>query len=131
MNDERKDLPVKLPEKLRPWASASVLVAVAALGWGVAQSVGSFLDSVRVQLSDAAVCCERSRQYQDEDSQQRHYWVGVIDRIHANQSKIQSELAELRADMRAMQNDPHVRPDPFTGSEGRELEQRIRALEDR
>jgi hypothetical protein len=28
-----------------------------------------------------------------------------------------------------LQNDPHIRPDPFTGSEGRELEQRIKALE--
>jgi hypothetical protein len=129
MNDERNDLPVKLPEKIRPWASASVLVAVAALGWGVAQSVGSFFNSVRVQLSDSAVCCERFRQYQDEDSQQRHYWVGVIDRIHTNQSKIQSDIAELRADLRALQNDPHVRPDPFTGSEGRELERRIKRLE--
>ena len=38
-------------------------------------------------------------------------------------------IKELEHDVHSLQRQPNARPDPFTGTEGRELERRIRKLE--
>ena len=38
-------------------------------------------------------------------------------------------ISELEHDVHSLQRQPSARPDPFTGTEGRELERRIRKLE--
>ena len=87
----------KFGEKARPWASTAVLVSVAALGWGVAQGVGSFFDSIRVELSNNAQCCESFRSYRAEDSAQRQFWVNVIQELLAANTTQNHELAHLNA----------------------------------
>jgi hypothetical protein len=116
-------------QKVRPWLSASVLVGVAALGFSVAQSSLGFLDYVRVELSSNAECCESFRAYQREDSGQRRYWVGVIDGHSERMRELEREQVRLAAEVQLLRENAKARSDPFTGSEGRDLERRIEQLE--
>jgi hypothetical protein len=130
----------KWTEKARPFLSASVLVGIAALGVSVAQSGLGFLNYVRTELSSNAECCESFRAYRTEDSGQRKFWVGEItkqgERIIRNHEicnermrKMEARVVELETEVRLLQRQPAARPDPFTGTQGRELERRIKALE--
>ena len=84
-----------LTEKVRPWAAAGVLVAVATLGFGMAQAVASFFSSVRIELSDNAKCCQSFKAYQVEDSAQRAVWIQIIRDIQLDDKGARQKLAEL------------------------------------
>jgi septal ring factor EnvC (AmiA/AmiB activator) len=49
-------------------------------------------------INDNAVCCQSFREYQKEDSEQRHYWVGVIDIIRTRLRELTVELAKTQAE---------------------------------
>jgi hypothetical protein len=96
MNDDIPRLEQsRFAEKARPWASAAVLITAATLGWAVAEGMGRFLDSVRVQLSDSATCCESFRAYRAEDSAQREFWVDVIQQLRQDDHKFSERLSDL------------------------------------
>jgi hypothetical protein len=61
----------------------------------VAEGVGRFLDSVRIQLSDSATCCESFRAYRIEDSAQREFWVDVIQQLRQDDHKFSERLSDL------------------------------------
>ena len=84
-----------LTEKVRPFAAAGVLVAVATLGFAVAQSTASFFSSVRVELSDNAKCCESFKSYKAEDSAQRAVWIQIIRDIQLDDKGAREQLAHL------------------------------------
>ena len=85
----------KWARRARPVVSWGLLVAAGAAGWGVADSVASFFNSVRVQLNDSAVCCESFRSYRDEDSGQRVFWVGIIESLRAKDTAYEKHLSDL------------------------------------
>ena len=94
-NETEPTAETRLTEKVRPFAAAGVLVAVATLGFAVAQSTASFFSSVRVELSDNAKCCESFKAYQAEDSAQRAVWIRVIREIELDDKGARQKLAEL------------------------------------
>jgi hypothetical protein len=61
----------------------------------VAEGVARFADSVRVQLSDSATCCESFRAYRIEDSAQREFWVDVIQQLRQDDHKFSERLSNL------------------------------------
>jgi hypothetical protein len=120
----------KLRERVKPWLSASVLVGIAALGVSLGQSVFRFGDYVRVQLSANAECCREFQSYRLEDSSQRRLWVDVIRKNEERLRELERQQVAFDARLDVLSTNANARPDPFTGTEGRELERRITALED-
>ena len=94
-NETEPTAGTRITEKVRPWAAAGVLVAVATLGFGMAQSVASFFSSVRIELSSNAKCCESFKSYQAEDSAQRNVWIQIIRDIQLDDKGAHQKLAEI------------------------------------
>ena len=93
----------RFTEKVRPWASAAVLVSVAALGFGIAQSLASFADSVRVELNNSARCCESFRAYSAEDAAQRRFWIDIIRELQEADREQDHEIAHLQSAIAVIQ----------------------------
>jgi len=96
------------------WIEAAKWASVVLAAVGLAVGLHS---DVRDGIARNAICCEESRAYRighdHMDGLQQHQIDYAISRIDALSSV------------------PASRPDPFTGTEGRELERRINAIERR
>jgi hypothetical protein len=115
--------------KARPWARIGAFSALVGLGLAAGTLWDTMSNRIFRELRIHGECCAEFRQYKDEDSSQRHYWV---DRIGENIKRIrdnerETDRAHARIDVLA--SDAKARPDPFTGTDGQRLEQRILRLE--
>ena len=106
-----------------------IVAPFAALGLTVALASINGYDKLRSLIHSNDACCADFRSYRDEDSGQRQFWVNVIERIRDQTTDVVRRLAAAEAHIEELRRQPGARPDPFTGTEGRELEKRIKRLE--
>jgi len=92
-----------LTEKARPWARLGVLVAVASLAVAFINVVDGVIQRFHASISDNAECCESFQAYRDEDSDQRHFWVGVIEELRSEVAEISTSLSRLRTEIAVTQ----------------------------
>jgi len=86
-------------EKARPWARLGVLVAVATFAVAGVDMVDGIIERFSDSIHSNAECCESFQAYRDEDSDQRHFWVGVIEELRGEVAKIAASLSQLRTEI--------------------------------
>lgn len=101
-----------------------ILLPAASLGVTLAIWFGSLYLGALDELSHHASAISSLERYAVEHNRDASQWIESIKRNVDKCEQCRVDVAELKADVRA-------RPDPFTGTEGRSLEARINALEER
>jgi len=114
----------KLPEFL---ISAAIAAGVSSIGIGI------------LSWRDLALADQRLRDVERRITYIETVMPGIVaengvnslERVHTKHvlDKLVAQMETVRDDVSALKQKPAARPDPFTGSEGRELEKRIRDLE--
>jgi len=102
MNEE-PTIENQFTEKARPWARIGVLVAVASLAVAFINVVDGVVQRFHASISNNAECCESFQAYRDEDSDQRHFWVGVIEELRSEVAKVATSLSQLRTEIAVTQ----------------------------
>lgn len=101
-----------------------IILPAASLGVTTAIWLGSLYLGAIDQLSHHSAAISSLERYTAEHNRDASQWISSIKRNVDKCEQCRVDVAELKSDVRA-------RPDPFTGSEGRALEARIHALEER
>ena len=104
------------------WGS---IIATGALGYSLAQGIVGVYHHFSDQLHTNSECCRDYQAYKTEDSYQRRYWVGVIDKMQDRISDHGERLIRLRDSVELVRTKPTARPDPWTGTQARAESQRI------
>jgi len=86
-------------EKARPWARLGVLVAVASLAVAFVNVVDGVVQRFHAGIAGNAECCKSFEAYRDEDSNQRNFWVNVIEELRGEVANIGTTLFELRTEI--------------------------------
>lgn len=141
---------------IRKWLD-SLLVRIPELAFALVGGTGVLIASIwlsnrdvldRLADVDAYIAKDTTHMEQLVDCVKRSECEAVRAILHAHElrvTKLESEfeghlaiarerierIQALEAEMRRLSTQPSARPDPFTGSMGRELEERIRNLEKR
>jgi len=89
----------RFSERARPWARLGIMVGVGTLTVALINMVDDVVNRFSSDIHDNAECCESFRSYRDEDSDQRHFWVGVIEELRGEVAKIATSLSRLRTEI--------------------------------
>jgi hypothetical protein len=131
MNDADKQPTAEngFTQKARPVLRVGVVGLMVTIGVASWTAYDTFVNRIATRLSAVEQCCADYRSYKEEDSGQRHYWVERIgdDTKRIRENERETDRAHARIDVLA--SDAKARPDPFTGTDGRRLEQRVLRLE--
>ena len=132
MNDEIKPPPTaenRFTENARPLIRISGFAALVGVGLAAGTLYDTVVNRLDGRISHNSECCAEFRQYREEDSGQRHYWV---DRIGENVKRIrdvEQNVSKAHARLDVLSSDAYIKPNAYRRSEGRELEKRIQRLE--
>lgn len=102
--------------------SWTAIAAGTTLAFTVVVPLAGAYDFIRTELADIRLDVSSNFQARCEQERTAAIW---IERIKDNASAIH----ELEQQVSRLQAVPTARPDPFTGTQGRELERRLKLLE--
>lgn len=122
-NDVEQNTSRKHPEHMREIVVGIILPSAA-----LAATLAIWAHGVFMDISDHILdCTERvaaNTAHRISHEREAQQWIDRIKRNEQSVREIQRAIGELRSV-------PAARPDPFTDTQGRELEQRFRLLEGR
>jgi hypothetical protein len=97
-------------------------LGVGLVSWRDLALTGQSVGDLERRVSDVEVLASAVATENVANSLAREDFKFAINKLHDSLDKLKDAVSDLKSK-------PGSRPDPFTGSEGRELEERIRALE--